>query len=407
MKKVKCLLIMPLLITMFSCNKNSIDQKGYFINKLIESVNVKVSGSETTTYEDEYSYLNTTTPFSLNRDYKIITEEDGSKTPAVRDNSTFTTYFRGENGQAITEVLTPDNKVTTKNYQYMGLNVLYNDFFSNPFEFIDSADIGENYSLNATKASLIIKNYTGLNYAVKNANFIVENNIAKSLNITAYDRLDALISDTEEVGINYSLDINIDFDYTIGNIEHLTTRGEADDTLKSAFANQMNYTMTFSSDSTANNYITYVTEEAILIHKGIQDVGLNDGDEYYIKSAEDSYIKYSYVASTNKFSLKSLDVKKSSFLPNISSLSPNILTKDSDNVYLFDKQAATYGLEKMILPMFSVNNGTGVKGTLVVENNHFSTLVAQFGEVLPVIVTQNYSNFGNTSMPEWLDVSMI
>ena len=52
--------------------------------------------------------------------------------------------------------------------------------------------------------------------------------------------------------------------------------------------------MTFESDSLTSDYIVYVTEEAALIHKGINDIGLNDGDEYYQKASENSYIKYSY-----------------------------------------------------------------------------------------------------------------
>ena len=407
MKKINGLLILPLLFIATSCNESTTDPKSNIIHKLLECVNVKISGNEYVSYPDDYSYLNTTTPININRDYKIIIEPNGNKTPAVRDNNSYVTYFRGENGQAVSEVLTPDNQVINKNYQYYGLDILYNDLFANPFEFLDSIDIDEDYYLNNSKASFIIEKFTGLNYAVKDAKFIVENNVANSLTINTYNNHETIITQNGYIDVSYALDINIDFDYSIGNIEHLTPRKEADNVLKEAFNKDSNYTMTFESDSLTSDYIVYVTEEAALIHKGISDIGLNDGDEYYQKASENSYIKYSYSSSTNKFSIKNMNVAKEEFLPNLSNVSPNILLKSSDNIYLFDKQAATYGLEKMILPMFSVNSGIGQQGTLIIKDNHFSSLTAQFGDYNSLLITQNYSNYGNTSLPDWFDQSII
>ncbi|MDD7316294.1 MAG: hypothetical protein PUG55_02535 [Bacillales bacterium] len=407
MRKINGILILPLMLIVASCNKNNIDPKNNIIQKLLECVNIKISGNEYVSYPDKYSYLNSTTPININRDYKTIIEPNGNKTPAVRDNNNFITYFRGENGQAISEVLTSDNQVVSKNYQYYGLDILYSDLFANPFEFIDTIDIGEDYSLTNSKASFIIEKFTGLNYAVKDAKFVIDSDVAKSLLINTYDRQEAIVTQNGFIDVNYSLDIKIDFDYTIGNIEHLTPRKEADNVLKEAFNNNQNYTMTFESDSLTSDYIIYVTEEATLIHKGINDIGLNDGDEYYQKASENSYIKYSYSSSTNKFSIKNMNVAKEEFLPNLSSVSPNILLKSSDNIYLFDKQAATYGLEKMILPMFSVNSGSGNQGTLIIKDGHFSSLTAQFGDYNSLLITQNYSNYGNTSLPDWFDQSII
>ncbi len=407
MRKINGILILPLMLIVASCNKNNIDPKNNIIQKLLECVNIKISGNEYVSYPDKYSYLNSTTPININRDYKTIIEPNGNKTPAVRDNNNFITYFRGENGQAISEVLTSDNQVVSKNYQYYGLDILYSDLFANPFEFIDTIDIGEDYSLTNSKASFIIEQFTGLNYAVKDAKFVVDSDLAKSLLINTHDRQESIVTQNGFINVNYSLDIKIDFDYTIGNIEHLTPRKEADNVLKEAFNNNQNYTMTFESDSLTSDYIIYVTEEATLIHKGINDIGLNDGDEYYQKASENSYIKYSYSSSTNKFSIKNMNVTKEEFLPNLSSVSPNILLKSSENIYLFDKQAATYGLEKMILPMFNVNSGSGNQGTLIIKDGHFSSLTAKFGDYNSLLITQNYSNYGTTSLPDWFDQTLI
>ena len=65
MKKINGLLILPLLFIATSCNESTTDPKSNIIHKLLECVNVKISGNEYVSYPDDYSYLNTTTPINI------------------------------------------------------------------------------------------------------------------------------------------------------------------------------------------------------------------------------------------------------------------------------------------------------------------------------------------------------
>ena len=68
MRKINGILILPLMLIASSCNKNNIDPKNNIIQKLLECVNIKISGNEYVSYPDKYSYLNSTTPININRD---------------------------------------------------------------------------------------------------------------------------------------------------------------------------------------------------------------------------------------------------------------------------------------------------------------------------------------------------
>ncbi len=411
MKKFKTLVLLPLLASLVACSENEeINVQENIINKILEGVNVQITGNETITYPEELAYLNQVTPISINRDYRIITEEDGKKTSAMRENyeTSSMTFFKGSQGQAIYEVYSADNKVEQVNYKILGMDVLYNEYFSNPFDFIDYTDIAEDYSLSLKKASLIIENYTGYQYAVKDAKFFVEDNVATSLNLELFDRIDGIESAGKIIDVTNELELDIKFNYDLKNsIEHLKPREEADEELKTAFNNQNNYTMKFSCDSISDTCMVYVTEEAVYIHNNVNTIGVQDGDEYYLKTGKDKYAKYEYSSTTSKFFVKEFEVSSSSFLPNLTQLSPNILARESEGVYLFDQYSAKYGMEKMLLPKFAVVSGIGVQGSLTITDGHFTTLYAQFSETNPVTITQNYSNYGTTSMPKWLDVSSI
>lgn len=409
MKKRNLLCILPLLVTFTSCeNKSSID-KNNVIQSILNGVNVKIKGEENVVYPDEYSYLNTINYIDIERDYKTLVEEDGTKTPIVREKSgsSFSTYLRGEDGQAIFEVLNSNNEVTALDYEIGQKQILYNEYFANPFEYIDSEDIGDDCTLDLAKASLIVENYTGLNYAVKSAKFVVEDNVAKSLKIELHDKINGLITSSMSLSIKYSLNLSIDFAYDILNLEHLTPREISDDALKSAFVDKDNFTMTFQSDATEETAIVYVTDNMIYVHNDIDAIGTKDGDVLYKKSSADEYLKYVYSDSKNAFSLEDFNIKRSKILPTLENVSPNILLKSSDNVYYFDKIASVNGLEKMILPSYAVTSGNGIEGTLKLKDGEISSLYAKFNQNNPFYIQQNYFNYGKTTLPLWFDSSLI
>lgn len=410
MKKKNLFIIFPLLLTFTACNEPQVNVKRNIVNTILNGVNVKIAGHETIIYPDQYSFLSTTNTIDIDRDYKLIKEENNTFTPAIRENTdyNFTTYLRGEDGQAIREVLTADNKVTTTNLKINNQDVLFKEKFANPFDYIDEEDIGDDYSLDITKATILVENYTGYKYGVKSAKFVVEENVATSLDIEFFDRIDGLEVDDGFLSINNSLELDIKFSYSLSDINHLSVRPEADETLKNAFNNNNNnYTMTFSSDASTTNTIVYITSNAVFIHEGIDVIGASDNDVYYKKTGDNKYDKYVYKASKGKFTLSDFDVNENTFLPNLVTLSPNILVKESNDIYKFDNVSAMFGLEKMILPKYPIETGLGVKGSLILENGNFSILQATFNELSPFTITQNYYNHGSTTMPSWLDVESI
>lgn len=407
MKKRNILFILPLLLVC-GCSQNNIDTKENIINNLLNGINVKINGTESITYPENYSSLNYTSRININRDYATITEEDGTKTPVVRENTDydFTTYLKGNKGQVVNEYLNTKNEVITVDYSLGGKQILFNEYFANPFEYVDTTDIGDDYSLNPLKAGLIVESYTGYQYQVKEAKFNIENNVATSLNITFYDKIESIVSSTEMINITNSLSLSINFDYNINISSHLTPRKDADETLKNAFTHKTNYTMTFESNATSDTSIIYVTEDAIFVHNGINDIGAKNGDIYY-KKINDTYDKYEYRTATGSFAPITFGVTLDKILPTIENISPNILIKDSNNIYSFDKVASLYCLEEFILPSYSVTSGLGIKGTLQLENGNISSIYAQFNKTSPFSITQKYYNYEKTSMPTWLDTSSV
>lgn len=412
MKKRNILLILPLLFLTVSCGENSTDKnsiKYNIINKILDNVNVKITGEETITYPSEYKYMDSSTKISINRDYKSINEENGTKTAAIRDysNGEFTTYLQGDDGQIVNEFLSSKNEVVSVDYTPSNIQLLFSEYFANPFTYIDESDIDDDYSLNLAKASLLVEAYTGYQYAVKEAKFNVEDNVATSLNIEFFDKINGLVSTDETISITNSLSLDIKFNYDIAEIKHLTPRNISDEGLNNVFKNDENFTITFESDATSDTCIVYATSDAIYVHTGIKDIGIVDGDIYYKKASNGSYDQYIYDASELKFNLESFDVKLDDILPNVESVSPNILLNESENVFTFDNFSAKYGIENLILPNYKISSGLGLNGTLTLKNGKISKLYAKFNETSPFSITQNYYNYGSTSMPSWLDISTI
>lgn len=408
MKKSNIILVFPLLWTMTSCG-GTIDERNNIINALLKGFHVEITGSEQVIFPEEHSIYNKTNIININRDYNDIVEKDGSITPAIRDNvgTSSTTYFKGENGEATFELLSPKNEVLVEPLKYSNSSVLFNKYFVNPFVYIDIEDISEDYHLNPIKASLVVEKLTGYACAVESAKFTVDNHVANGLSLEFIDRIDGFQSLDGLLSVTNHYEMDIKFSYGVNEVTHLLPRPKADDSLKQAFEEKENYTLTFESDSSTQTAIAYVTKDAVYLHQSISTESMINGDMFYKKTSSGTYDLYTYNESSNKFSFKSFDIKKDSFLPNNSSISPDILLKQSENIYSLDSVAAHYSLERFILPHFKVPTGLGIKGTLKLKDGNISTLHAQFDKTYPFSITQNYFNYGTTAMPSWLDLSLI
>ena len=127
------------------------------ISSLLNNVNVKVTGLEKNIYPEGYELYNTVNKISVDRDYAKIVEEDGSVTPAVRDNldPSYRTYLKAKDGGTIYEMLEPNNTVKEYEYRINYNKVLFNEKFGNPFEYLDFSDISIDGDVNLVKTNFI------------------------------------------------------------------------------------------------------------------------------------------------------------------------------------------------------------------------------------------------------------
>lgn len=410
MNKRNIALVIPILFTMFSCsNGENNPSKEQVLANLLNGVNVNIIGEETITYPSNYSYLSKTNDIVLDRDYKMIKESDGRLTPAVRENTnnSFETFIKGEDGFAIREYLTHDNKVFEEVYKIAGNKIIYNERFANPFEYIDVEDIKDDYSLDLTKATYIVESFTSLQYAVKEAKFVINDNYATSLEVKMFDRIDSIATNaTDYIDLVNSLELDISFNYEVNEINHLTPRNEADSKIKNAFENLNTYTINATYEGSQDNLTIYVTREDIFIHNGNNNA-LNDGDKYYKFMGENYYDEYTYLASSGEFELTNFDLSKDLFLPDFKGFSSNILLKNSDNIYSFDVVSAKYGATKLIVPQYGNFDGLGISGTVSLKDDVLENISFRVYPTTPFNITQKFSNVNDTSIPSWLDTSLI
>lgn len=408
MKHFKLFLVLPLILAGNSCGneKPTIDK---LLDQLLDNVNVKVLGSEKIRYDEDYKYLDETTIISLDRDYSKIKEEGKKDVPAVRQDlyGISTVFVKNEDGGTGIEVLNSDNTVSVKEYRINHNKVLYNEYFGNPFEYISESDIDEEYNLSTLKANLIIETYTGYTVSVKSAKLLVEDNKVTGLDLEIHDRIDGIESTDGYVHSTISYDFDITFSYDVAPITHLAPRTGADESITSALTNKSNYTMTFTSDASTQQSTVYVTEEAIYIHHSINKIGAVDGDIYYKKTDANTYEKFVYKASSGKFNLEELNVEISAILPDYSKINPNIAVKQSTNNYYIDNCAAINTLDDLILPYYDMTDGFGAFGFITTKDGNLSTINATFGDYTRFTITQSYGNYGTTTMPSWLDTSII
>ena len=409
MKKTNVLLTIPLLFGFVSCSSNNeVSIQDKIINSILEGVNIKVEGIESITYPDNYSYLSKKTPISIDRDYKKIKEKDGSLTPAVRVNTDydFSTYIKNKEGYAYSEYLLFNNEVYEEILKISGNKIIYNERFSNPFEYVDSSDIDNDFSLDLVKATFVVESLTGLQYQVKEAKFNVENNVASSLDLVMFDRIDIVeTSETEEIFLTSKLELNINFTYGINEITHLSPRSLNDKIIKNAFSSLTNYTLIASIEE-QNPITVYVTEKDILFHYG-KDEALNDNDKYYKNVSPGVYDEYTYSFANGEFVLSDFEIKEDEFLPIFRKFSSDVLIKDSKNVYYFDAISSRYGLEKLVLPEFKVNGDYGISGSIILKNDSIDTITSKFYPTSPYTITQKFINQGTTSLPDWFDESLV
>lgn len=412
MKKTRYLLL-PLLLTpvLAGCNQGNIltkEDKNNLINLLLGDVNINFIGNYRCDYPENYSTLSYKGSTSANIDYTSIHEEDGSITPAVRynyDDGTTATYLENDEGYAVVEALNNKNEVVEIPYEISYLPVIYQEHFANPFMYVDHSDIDNNYNLDTTIASYIVKLISGMSVNVKSAKFILdENKNPTQLDLEISDRVDAIYNGNEFLSIVFSYDFSLMLNVDFNKVEHLKPGELADNEIKNAIVEHQNYTFTTYSDSLTAESTVYVMEDQIYVHYGIDSVGAIPGDKLYVKNG-DTYNRYAY-KSNNTFELMELNLTRDDIVPNLGNISPNIFKKDSTNNYYLDTSAATLNAELFLFNEFNVYPGEGLFASVILNNGNIASFRSVYHAINPIIISQNYFDYGTTSLPSWLDINL-
>lgn len=413
--KFNKILLLPLLMVVTACDTPSVPpvdeglnyiERNALLKALTDTYNVKATGRTESTYPEIYAHYNEVIPVYVNRDYAHI----DANTPAMRENidGVLTTYFRNEEGYAVSQYYNADNTVGSVEYKYMGARVLFNDLFANPFDFVDASDINEDYTLNPVKASFIANKVAGLDVTVKKAQFEIKDGLPVALNYEIYDREDAIITyELEEILVTNSYELKLEFSFDVQGISKLSPRPEGDETITNALKNKTNYTLSFQSNATTDTLITYVTEDTIFVHKGINTIGPVEGDVVYKKVADNNYDAYYYRTASSKFNFEAYNVTLNKIVPSTESVSSALFTKQSENVYELDQQASLNTLHNFVVPQYAVTKGEGRKGVFTLKNGNLSSVSLTFGTNTIYSINETYQDFGTTTLPEWLDLSSI
>lgn len=370
--------------------------------------------TETITYDDEaYSYLNTTTTTSINRDYGYIEEDDGSLTEAVRYIDEGITYFKGNDNCAYYEILRANNTVTTTEVTASGMSVAYEKNYRNPWKYITTDDIDDDLNLDISKASLILECYFGVSRGVTSAKLNVNsNNQITSIEYEIADIPNGYTNSDEEIGTMLS-EMTATVSYTYGQavLKHLTPSTNENTSLVEAVNNLgSNYTIAISSSSISSSAAAYVTEEAIFLHLDTSVKAAASGDYLFLPMGGGvAYTVYQYNGTSwTRYSTVQAAQANSIYLPGLflGSINTALFEETSDGVYALLTDAVSLGSTELIMPLLSGFDGLGVAGYVKVSDGHVSTLGATFSFYgYNLTFTTSITDYGTTTLPGYINIS--
>lgn len=407
----KQLLTLPLiLLPLASCgsNTNSYENKVKIIDALLEHVNVDATLIEHYSFKD-YSYLNFSNEQHVNRDYGYI-YINGVKTPATRDNGDYNsiTYYEGDSGQALYQVLTNSNEVISKTKYINSMIATYADNYASPFDYLDADDILDGYYLKDYKASIILQTLFGVDANVKEAKINLKNGLATSIDFDIRDQiLHYAASYDMYIEAVISKEVKLSLSYDTPKLNALNAKENNDEIIKNALNNlSNNYTLTFKSPNLSEDVTLYNTGDYIYLHNDSEHIGANNGDILYKKNGN-NYDKYIYRYSSNKFIKQMSNVKLINILPRFSELSYRLFDKQSEGIYYLDSTSATLNAEYLILNDYNYYSEEGISATVEVNDGYITNITSVFGNNQRYIVNETISNYQTTTLPSWLDINSL
>ena len=366
-----------------------------------------------TEYEDPaYAVLSYDAEYYFDRVYGTIDDGNGKTTKAVRDMaaSNPVTYYKGENNNVWTDYLMPDNTVQAKEVYTYNMPQAYDRVYTNPWDYISERDISDDLTLAPQKATLLLNDYMGLDFAVNEAtvSFNSEGLISR-VDFDVFDKPGQVTVGFEgTTDITQSLEVSFTFDYTVDPLTHLPASTDSNPELREALGNMgNNYTAYFTGSQLGHDIVFYVTEGAILLHNNPFTNHLLAGDMLYVVSsgtAGSTYTPFTYDGSkwvSGGTTLNSLD----NVLPRFSQVSDAIFDKvGNSDTYALKPEATTYSAGYLSLPdsLTYATQATGTVGSVTVRDGHVAKAVAAYE--LGATCTGSFSDYGTTQLPAWFDI---
>lgn len=383
------------------------------ISALRNKVRVQASATVYTDFGVENSQLNSESKSTFDRLYGSI-DDNGKETPAVVDMSLANpiTYYEGANHNVWTDYLMPDNTVEEQEVFFYGMPQTFARTYTNPWEYINARDLDtENLTLDSAKASLILEDYLGLDFAVESAELTFTDGALSHLEIESFPKAGIKAVGTASYDITENVTASFDFTYPDTVLSHLTARDENNTDLATALAGfGTNYTAYVLSDTLAKAATFYVTEGSVYFHTDAYANHVTDGD-YYFLAMGSTYTVYKYSETTKDWANANIDFGAAAapsfyaFAPRLSEVSADLFNKVNDETYSLDQTAATYTASYLGLQSAytGLDENSGVSGSVTLKDGKVYS--AQSTYELGYTTYVGYSDYGTTELPAWFSVT--
>ena len=394
--------VQPKLAAETSLNK-------YDVYNLINS-NYHIEGDMVVSYSfpSNYANNNSSTSVSINRDYgKLIDNNVSYKAVNEYANNTKTTYYESDDGLLVTDYYSYDNKTFT-NEVYPSMNILFEDVYSNPFEYIDVSDIGDDLSLSNQKASFILDTFFSTSCNVDSAKFVVENNSITGIefNIDTKEGGFVTTSGVSNFDISYKASLSLDFEGV--NFVKLQPSNNDNPNLRTALNNlKDNFTLILSSPSMTNSVAYYVTNQGILLKQNYNYYGLQVGDIFYKKNGT-NYATYTYTPGLVSNWVRGSNVSYEAILPDFTKVSEKLFNQVSSSNYALVDGAKTFLPDYFAPVSYSLGEDNGIDGYIRLVNNQVGLISMSHNYGVNIVTyNENIIDLGSTSFPSYIDVSTI
>ena len=202
----------------------------------------------------------------------------------------------------------------------------------------------------------------------------------------------------------------ISFNYDVEKINFLTANNEVDTEIVNAL-NKLktnNYTIDIFSDNLESDARLFVTNDIVYHHKDKEYEGMSDGDTLYVKNLDNTYYtKYIYSKSENDFIKMSASATLDSFIPGFNKVKANLFNKISTNQYVFNYAEAKLNAELLLAPNYNFFPGNNQKASITLVDGEIRNISVLAESSSIVVINENIYNQGNTTIPSWIDLSLI